>query len=250
MIGRTEIADKIISSRAKLPLGRGIARSPEEAEGGCGVVGLISTVQITGKHILTPLSQMHNRGNGKGGGVAAVGLDPKQAGVKKDILDNDYLIQIAYLDPAARGSVEKEFIDSKMTVHARSRIGPEYGGTKGEQGVYHPEVWRYFCRVKPAVLNRFMTDGGLDEADLTKVEDEFIYQNSFKLNEKYYASLGEKKAFVLSHGKNLFVFKIVGYAEEAIRYYGLEDVKAHLWIGHQRYPTKGRVWHPGGARAA
>jgi glutamate synthase domain-containing protein 1/glutamate synthase domain-containing protein 3 len=247
MTERTALIDRIIGSRRELGIGREISRSPEEAEGGCGVVGLISTVQISGKHILTPLLQMHNRGNGKGGGVAAVGLDPKQAGVKKDFLDSDYLIQIAYLDPASRSAVEKEFIDAKMTVHARSRIGPEYGGAKGEQGVYHPEVWRYFCRVKPAVLSRFMTDSGHDQEDLAKVEDEFVYQNSFKLNEKYYASLGEKKAFVLSHGKNLFVFKIVGYAEEAIRYYGLEEVKAHLWIGHQRYPTKGRVWHPGGA---
>jgi hypothetical protein len=23
--------------------------------------------------------------------------------------------------------------------------------------------------------------------------------------------------------------------------------RAHVWIAHQRYPTKGRVWHPGGA---
>lgn len=240
-------AERIIASRQSLGAGRISARHPEEAEGGCGVVGLISTAQISGKHILTPLAQMHNRGNGKGGGVAAVGLDPKQSGVKKDVLENDYLIQIAYLDPAVRTAVEKEFLDSKMTVHARSRIGPEYGKAKGEQGVYHPEVWRYFCRVKAAVLARFMTDAGLDEMESEKVEDEFVYQNSFKLNEKFYASLGEKKAFVLSHGKNLFVFKIVGYAEEAIRYYGLDEVKAHLWIGHQRYPTKGRVWHPGGA---
>ena len=25
------------------------------------------------------------------------------------------------------------------------------------------------------------------------------------------------------------------------------DFKAHIWIAHQRYPTRGRVWHPGGA---
>ena len=24
-------------------------------------------------------------------------------------------------------------------------------------------------------------------------------------------------------------------------------MRAHVWIAHQRYPTKGRVWHPGGA---
>src|SRR2546428_9953254 len=45
----------------------------------------------------------------------------------------------------------------------------------------------------------------------------------------------------------MFVFKIVGFAEQSARYYKLEDVRAHVWIGHQRYPTKGCVWPPGGA---
>ena len=27
----------------------------------------------------------------------------------------------------------------------------------------------------------------------------------------------------------------------------MQDTRAHVWIAHQRYPTKGRVWHPGGA---
>ena len=79
------------------------------------------------------------------------------------------------------------------------------------------------------------------------MEDEFISQNCYKLNETYYASLGEKKAFVLSHGRNMMILKIVGYAEEVAHYYDLLDFKAHVWIAHQRYPTKGRVWHPGGA---
>ena len=240
-------AGKIIASRRELHRSTVQPTRSEEAEGGCGVVGLVSTVQVSGKHILTPLAQMHNRGNGKGGGVAAVGLDPKQAGVTKEQLESDYLVQVAYLDPESRAPVEKEFIDSNMIVHARARMGPEHGKSKGEQGVFHPEVWRYFCRVKPEPLGKFAEDKGLEGMSLGKVEDEFVYQNSYRLNEKYYASLGEKKAFVLSHGKNLFVFKIVGYAEEAIHYYGLEEVKAHLWIGHQRYPTKGKVWHPGGA---
>ena len=248
MTEQTRSIDRILASRRELlPGSSAPPMKSEEAEGGCGVVGLISTVQVSGKHILTPLSQMHNRGNGKGGGVAAVGLDPAQAGVTKEHLENDYLIQIAYLDPASRALVEKEFIDSNMTMHTRARIGPEYGKSKGEQGVYHPEVWRYFCRVKPDALEKFSKDKDLGELSSSELEDEFVYQNSYRLNEKYYASLGEKKAFVLSHGKNLFVFKIVGYAEEAIHYYGLEDVKSHLWIGHQRYPTKGKVWHPGGA---
>ncbi len=32
-----------------------------------------------------------------------------------------------------------------------------------------------------------------------------------------------------------------------VQYYQLEDFKAHIWIAHQRYPTKGKVWHPAGA---
>ncbi|HUW43073.1 MAG TPA: glutamate synthase, partial [Thermoplasmata archaeon] len=198
---------RILASRRDLLSVSSAPKRSEEAEGGCGVVGLISTVQVSGKHILTPLSQMHNRGNGKGGGVAAVGLDPGQAGVTKGQLENDYLIQIAYLDPASRAQIEKEFVDSSMIVHARARIGPEYGKSKGEQGIHHPEVWRYFCRVKPAVLEKFSKDKDLGGLSSSELEDEFVYQNSYKLNEKCYASLGEKKAFVLSHGKNLFVFK-------------------------------------------
>ena len=36
-----------------------------------------------------------------------------------------------------------------------------------------------------------------------QVEDEFVYQNSFRLNVPFYTSLGEKRAFVLSHGRHL-----------------------------------------------
>ncbi len=43
------------------------------------------------------------------------------------------------------------------------------------------------------------------------------------------------------------ILKIVGYAEAAVQYYRMPDTRAHVWIAHQRYPTKGRVWHPGGA---
>lgn len=43
------------------------------------------------------------------------------------------------------------------------------------------------------------------------------------------------------------IIKIVGYAEQAVQYYEMEDFAAHIWIAHQRYPTRGRVWHPGGA---
>jgi glutamate synthase domain-containing protein 3 len=105
---------------------------------------------------------------------------------------------------------------------------------------------RYFVRVKDDVLDKFTEENHLTSLQRRDVEDEFVYQNSFRINKQYYSSLGEKKAFVMSHGRNMMILKIVGYAENVVRYYKLDDFKAHIWLAHQRYPTRGRVWHPGG----
>lgn len=226
----------ILESRKKLP----ILENPDrkiEAEGGCGVIGLASTFPVEGRHLLTSCSQMRNRGNGKGGGICAVGLDAEALGVSREILENDTLLQIAYLEPSSRKEIEEKFISPYFEVHHQK----DWPTLKDHRDVPElelrpPDVTQYFVKVRPEALKQ----SGLPE-------EEFIYQNTYKLNHAAYASLGEKKAFVLSHGKNMMVLKIVGFAEDVIQYYKLENFKAHVWIGHQRYPTKGRVWHPGGA---
>ena len=219
-----------------------------EVEGGCGVVGFASTIPVKGKHIFEPAIQMHNRGNGKGGGIAAVGLSHEDLGVSRSTLEEDYLLQIALLDPEARSEIEEEFITPLMDVDKSERIPtvPDYHKIEGLE-TKPPDAWRYFVRVKGNVLDEFIRETKLADIDRRKAEDEFIYQNSFKINTKFYASLGEKRAFVLSHGRNMMILKIVGYAEDIVRYYKLDDFRAHVWIAHQRYPTRGRVWHPGGA---
>jgi glutamate synthase domain-containing protein 1/glutamate synthase domain-containing protein 3 len=219
-----------------------------EDEGGCGVTGFASSVPVSGKHIFLPSIQMHNRGNGKGGGIAAVGLDADSLGVSQEVLEEEYLIQVAYLDPEARRQVESQFITNVFRVTHRSKI-PTVRDWRDLPGlmVQPPDVWRYFVRVKPEVLQHFVQQHRLYEIPLRLVEDEFVAQNCYKLNQAFYASLGEKKAFVLSQGRDIMILKIVGYAEEAALYYQLLDFKAHIWIAHQRYPTRGRVWHPGGA---
>lgn len=238
---------RLIESRKRLSPPAVDLRKAEK-EGGCGVVGAACSEKIQGKHIMQALLQMHNRGNSKGGGIAAFGLDASQLGVSQEILDEDYLIQIAYLDSSVRKQVEDEFIFQPLAVHSSSQLSTlqESGAGEGLE-IRPPEVWRYFCRVKDGALDRFILENNLQALRRGKVEDEFIYQNSYRLNKKFYTSLGEKKAFVLSHGRNMLILKIVGYAEQAMRYYQVEDLKAHIWIGHQRYPTKGKVWHPGGA---
>ena len=39
---------------------------------------------------------MHNRGNGKGGGIGAVGFVPEALGVSRQVLDNDYMHGLIY----------------------------------------------------------------------------------------------------------------------------------------------------------
>jgi glutamate synthase domain-containing protein 1/formylmethanofuran dehydrogenase subunit C len=242
-------SDEILASRkALLEMAPPFKRAEDAAEGGCGVLGLAANIPIHGRHVLTASYQMHNRGNGKGGGIAMVGLDPAQAGVEAEILRSHYLLQVALLDPSARADVEAEFIEPYFDV-AKSYELPHLDDYRQVDGldVRPPDVWRYFVRVKPDVLARFAEKNKLTSLSPRLIEDELVYQNTYKLNVKFYASLGEKRAFVMNHGRNLSVLKIVGYAEQVVAYYMLEDQSAHVWIAHQRYPTKGRVWHPGGA---
>ena len=114
--------------------------SAMEAEGGCGVIGFCCTEPVPGKHIHEPSRLMHNRGNGKGGGIAAVGFIP----------------------------------------------GLE---------VKPPDVVRYFVRVKDSILNTFISENTFTNLDRRDVEDEFVNQNSFKLNHEFYVSAKKQTAF-------------------------------------------------------
>jgi glutamate synthase domain-containing protein 1/glutamate synthase domain-containing protein 3 len=223
-----------------------VTKSAEE--GGCGVTGFACTVPLAGRFIYEPSIQMQNRGNGKGGGIAAVGLTPEQMGVSREILDNHYLLQIALLDPSCHAELERQYVLPNFDVALSTRQPhiDDYRDIPGLE-VRPPDVHRYVVRAKPDVLRAFAAETGLEGLAPRDLEDEFVYRNSYRLNDAYYASLGDKRAFVLSHGRDLLVFKLVGYAEQNVEYYQLQDFKAHAWIAHQRYPTKGRVWHPGGA---
>lgn len=236
---RESLRPAVVASRLR--------RAPE-AEGGCGVTGFACTIPVRGRHIYEPSIQMRNRGNGKGGGIAACGLVPEELGVSPSVLRESYILQIALLDPRARQEIEHDFVTPHFDI-AQGGLVPTLDDHRQVPllEVRPPDVVRYFVRVKPAVLTRFATEKGLSSLTEREIEDEFVHQNSVRLNAKFYASLGDKRAFVVSHGRNLIIMKIVGYAEAAVEYYRLHDTRAHVWIAHQRYPTKGRVWHPGGA---
>ncbi|MBN1690720.1 MAG: glutamate synthase [Dehalococcoidia bacterium] len=219
-----------------------------EEEGGCGVVGFCSTKPMPARHIYEPSRQMHNRGNGKGGGIAALGFVPEQLGVSRQVLDDYYMIHIAFLDLGIRSSLENKYLLSNLEVKITQKLDTVTDWTQVEGlEARPPDVFRYFVRVKPDVLDEFIAKNHFTGLSRDEAEAEFINQNSIRLNQEYYASLGKQKAFVMSEGKNIMILKVVGYAEAITKYYKIEDFCAHVWIAHQRFPTKGRVWHPGGA---
>ena len=106
--------DKILASRKSLiPEGDGnLTTRKAEAEGGCGVIGIASSERIPGRHLFQALEQMRNRGNGKGGGIAAIGLVPEDLGVTREILENDYLLAIAF-SRRAQGRKSNEAASSR-----------------------------------------------------------------------------------------------------------------------------------------
>jgi glutamate synthase domain-containing protein 1/glutamate synthase domain-containing protein 3 len=240
--------ERLLGSRGRLGNPPPLPLRPADAEGGCGVIGMAASVPVGGRHLLQALAQMRNRGNGKGGGVAAAGLDAGFFGTTPEVLETHYLLAVALLDPAAKAEVERDFIDPVYEVRHVSAV-PGLADFRSLPGldVAPPEVRVYFVRVRPDVLQSFLREQQIDPREAAKAEDEIVYQTTYRLNRALYASTGEKRAFVLSHGKDLLVLKMVGYGDDVVRFYRLEDFRARVWIGHHRYPTKGRVWHPGGA---
>jgi len=247
--------EKLITSRKLVATNQGYQFSPHqaEAEGGCGVIGIACNEKIRGGHLLQSLIQMRNRGNGKGGGIAAVGLVPEELGVTSELITRDYMLTIAYLDPSSQPEVERNYIEPAFEIdHIHHVPGISDFSVIPDITIKPPEVYIYFVHVKAEALQRFSTSnnpgsGEVPAAVLPSLADEIVYQNTYRLNREFYTGAGGNRAFVLSHGKNMLVLKMVGYADDLVRYYQLEDMHAHVWIGHHRYPTKGKVWHPGGA---
>src|SRR5512147_1294740 len=184
-----DIAERLLATRSQVysrteePLP--VSKSAEE--GGCGVTGFACTVPLAGRFIYEPSVQMQNRGNGKGGGIAAVGLTPEQMGVSRDVLDNYYLLQIALLDPTCHAELEREFILPNFEVALSTRLPhiDDYRDIPGLE-VKPPDVHRYIVRAKPDLLKKFAQQSGLDRLSPRDLEDEFIWRNSFSLNEEYY----------------------------------------------------------------
>lgn len=180
----------------------------------CSIFGMMDVTGDTfpGGDIIRAIANMHDRGNGLGGGFGVYGLYPDFA--------DCYAFHIMYPDDATRNEVE-QFINGSFIV-----VKDETIPTRPWRGIGEvPQVRRYFLRI--------LSLGGFDS------EADYIIDRVMKINS------GFGGAFVFSSGKNMGVFKGVGYPEDIARYFRLEEYEGYLWTAHGRFPTNTPGWWGG-----
>lgn len=195
--------------------------APKEGEvripSGCAIAGIISRDgnRVGGDEIVRSISIMHERSNGLGGGFAGYGIYPQY----KEL----YAFHVFYDSLAAREECEK-YLDRHFDVVNLSRIPTR----KTPKIVDEPLIWRYFMRPLPTKLASSQLD-----------EREYVVRCVFKINTSI------NGAYVFSSGKNMGVFKAVGYPEDVGYFYRLEEYEGYMWTAHGRYPTNTPGWWGG-----
>ncbi len=187
---------------------------------GCGIAGFINTdgSLISGIDIVDSITLMKDRGNGLGAGFAAYGIYPD--------FKEFYALHIMYDDEHAR-KITEEYLDRKL--HIEQHGGMPTRPMKKKRPIF----FLYF--VKP----REQSTKAESEEFRTDEEDEFIVKLVMHINEKM------DGAFVISSGKNMGVFKGVGYPDEIANFFRVDEYKAFCWTAHNRFPTNTPGWWGG-----
>ncbi|MCL2033484.1 MAG: hypothetical protein FWG94_02000 [Oscillospiraceae bacterium] len=184
---------------------------------GCAISGIInkSGVRMSGDAIIRSISVMHDRSNGLGGGFSAYGIYPEY---------KDYYALHMFYDSALAKKECEEFLERHFDIINLSKIPTR----KIREITDEPLIWRYFVAPLPTKL----AESQLDERD-------FAERCVFRVNTTI------DGAYVFSSGKNMGVFKAVGFPEDVGRFYRLEEYEGWCFTAHGRYPTNTPGWWGG-----
>ena len=184
---------------------------------GCAITGVFARdgQKISGEGMIRAIATMHDRSNGLGGGFAGYGIYPDY----KDA----FALHVFFDSKNARDDTEA-LIHTLFDVVTQGRIPTK----KMPQITDEPIIRRYFVKPIAARLEAMQTD-----------EKEFVARFVMDVNTNV------KGAYIFSSGKNMGVFKAVGFPEDVGRFYGLEDYTGYCWTAHGRYPTNTPGWWGG-----
>jgi len=181
----------------------------------CSLFGMMNVKgkRFPSKDPVRAISNMRERGNGLGGGFAIYGIYPQYR--------DAYALHIMYLDKETKKETE-EYLKETFRVLLQEEIPTR------EAKVWNPPlVWRYFVEPKNSTIKA-----------KNQTADDYVVENVMKINAK-------KKAFVFSSGKDMGVFKGVGFPEDVAEYFCLEEYEGYMWICHGRFPTNTPGWWGG-----
>jgi glutamate synthase domain-containing protein 1 len=184
---------------------------------GCAISGMFSKSgkRFTGEQIIKSISIMHDRSNGLGGGFAAYGIYPEYR--------DYYALHIFHNTEDARVECER-FLTRHFDIVSASNIP-----TRNVHGITDaPLIWRYFA----LPLQTKLVSSQLNA-------DEFVARCAFRIN------TGIDGSYIFSSGKNMGVFKAVGFPEDVGRFYRLEEYEGYCFTAHGRYPTNTPGWWGG-----
>ncbi len=194
-------------------------RIPDQKDiSGCAISGLMSEGGrlLAGDLIIRSVGVMHERSNGLGGGFAGYGIYPEH--------QEDYAIHVMCDDEPSRRQAE-ELIRSRCTLRHDEPI--PHRPVRAIRG--RPVLHRWFVRVKPGLLRR--------NYDMN--EDDLVVAMVMDINAQV------DGAFVFSSGRNMGVFKGVGFPEDIGEFFRLDEYAAWGWIAHGRFPTNTTGWWGG-----
>jgi glutamate synthase domain-containing protein 1 len=199
---------------------------------GCAVFGVIneSGDRFSGGMIMDGISLMHERSNGLGGGFAAYGIYPGFA--------EDRVFHIFYDDIEAKKQTEKE-----IELNFKVLLGEEIPTRKTPGIVNPPLIYRYFLKPKNEFLVHGMGDvnpGAVDTAETAGGEED-----DGTVNFVMHINSDIRGAYIISSGKNMGIFKGVGYPEDIGDFFKLDEYKGYLWTSHGRFPTNSAGWWGG-----
>ena len=184
---------------------------------GCAIAAVISREgkRMSGQSIVESMKPMHERSNGLGGGFAGYGIYPE--------FKDYYALHIFYEDETALEACEKKI--RRYFDIVKAEVIP----TRTIKSITDaPLIWRYFVSPKPERMAEKQVD-----------EKEYMVQFVFSVNATV------EGAFVFSSGKNMGVFKAVGYPEDVGEFYKLDEYAGYSWTAHGRYPTNTPGWWGG-----
>ncbi len=184
---------------------------------GCAISGIMNKKGkcFNGGDIINSIAVMHERSNGLGGGFAAYGIYPDF---------KEYYAFHFFFDNSSNKEKTEEILQQQFIV-----VKSEPIPTRKVSSIKDvPLIWRYFVQPKSKLIRK-----------INLTEDEYIIRFVMTVNSEL------EGAYLFSSGKNMGVFKGVGYPEDLGDFYRLEEYQGYIWTAHGRFPTNTPGWWGG-----